>query len=517
MADQKISQLSKITGANVDDTSDELAIVDTSGNETKAITRGELFSSVSQITTNGASTFNGPLTLNSSATITGNLTVSGTTTTVDTTNLNVEDAVITLNTGQATPLNDIGMLFQRYASATASNYNVVMAWDESVDKLIFGSTAEDGSDNTITFEDEWMTITSAGNVGIGLTSPNVKLDVSGSVTSRGNLVVGSDTAVGSNLFVNATTNFVGVNTAAPDASLHVTGTAKVQKTFAGREDFVKLSSSSTDYWTLAVNSSDTYAFYLWDEQNLSFPFAVKPGSNDGTLVVDAANDRVGVGITTPSTTLDVRGTTRIGDGAGNDMKLQGNVTPAVTVGGSTNAAVISSFGTGSGSGHVGIEVPSNDPNDGFYIATDADNDGTVDTLAVKVRADGNVGIKNTSPSADLDVSGDVQVSGKFITARTDLTIASGAVTATGSYHRIDTESAAATDDLTTINGAFGTGHRLVITPADSTRTIVVKDGTGNIILNNVLGDFTMDNVADTMELIYTGSNWLELSRSNNGA
>jgi hypothetical protein len=46
MADQKISELNNITGANVDDATDELAIVDASANETKKITRAEFFKSV---------------------------------------------------------------------------------------------------------------------------------------------------------------------------------------------------------------------------------------------------------------------------------------------------------------------------------------------------------------------------------------------------------------------------------------------------------------------------------------
>jgi len=43
MTDKKISELTNITGANVDDANDELAIVDASTATTKAITRGELF------------------------------------------------------------------------------------------------------------------------------------------------------------------------------------------------------------------------------------------------------------------------------------------------------------------------------------------------------------------------------------------------------------------------------------------------------------------------------------------
>jgi hypothetical protein len=49
MADTKISELTSITGANVDDTADELAIVDDSATQTKKITRAELFSGVDKI------------------------------------------------------------------------------------------------------------------------------------------------------------------------------------------------------------------------------------------------------------------------------------------------------------------------------------------------------------------------------------------------------------------------------------------------------------------------------------
>ena len=57
MADKKISQLTNITGADVVDSTDELAIVDASVNETKAITREELFKSV------GGATFDGNISL----------------------------------------------------------------------------------------------------------------------------------------------------------------------------------------------------------------------------------------------------------------------------------------------------------------------------------------------------------------------------------------------------------------------------------------------------------------------
>ena len=96
----------------------------------------------------------------------------------------------------------------------------------------------------------------------------------------------------------------------------------------------------------------------------------------------------------------------------------------------------------------------------------------------------------------------------------ELTIATGAVTVTGSYHNIDTEADGA-DDLATINGGTD-GMRLVIRANNDGRTVVVKDGTGNI---QCAGDCTLDNTQDTMELIYDGTltAWLEIGRTDSGA
>jgi hypothetical protein len=97
----------------------------------------------------------------------------------------------------------------------------------------------------------------------------------------------------------------------------------------------------------------------------------------------------------------------------------------------------------------------------------------------------------------------------------ELTIATGAITITGGYHRVDTEADAASDDLATINGGVD-GARLVLRAENTARTVVVKDGTGNI---QCAGDFSLDNTQDTIELIYDGTltAWLEIGRSDNGA
>lgn len=96
---------------------------------------------------------------------------------------------------------------------------------------------------------------------------------------------------------------------------------------------------------------------------------------------------------------------------------------------------------------------------------------------------------------------------------TELTIASGVVTATQSYHVIDTEADAGSDELNTINGGSA-GQIIIIRAEDSFRTVVCKDGTGNLQLE---GDMSLDHTSDTLMLIYSGMYWYELSRSNNGA
>ncbi len=76
---------------------------------------------------------------------------------------------------------------------------------------------------------------------------------------------------------------------------------------------------------------------------------------------------------------------------------------------------------------------------------------------------------------------------------------------------VDTEGAAATDDLDTINGSIY-GAVIVLRQAADTRDVTVKDGTGNLSL---AGDCAFTDADDTITLVGTGTGWLEMCRSNN--
>jgi hypothetical protein len=124
-----------------------------------------------------------------------------------------------------------------------------------------------------------------------------------------------------------------------------------------------------------------------------------------------------------------------------------------------------------------------------------------------------LGIATISPASTLHVVGDHTQDGKTIFTRSDLTIASGVITVTKSYHRVDTQAAAATDDLDTISG-MTTGQVVILTTVNSVRDVVVKHGTGNIFLA-ANTDFTLSNSRDHIMLICTGTEIVELSRSKN--
>lgn len=142
------------------------------------------------------------------------------------------------------------------------------------------------------------------------------------------------------------------------------------------------------------------------------------------------------------------------------------------------------------------------------------------------------GTMTLTSGGNIVLDGTISISGRVSTGRgicfyrndptgvIDVTtIASGVATVSfgASYMRIDTESAAASDDLDTLSISIAAnGFIVVIQAANSARTVVAKDGTGNMKLN---GDCTLDNLEDTLTLIYNGneSTWYEVCRSNNGA
>jgi len=233
---------------------------------------------------------------------------------------------------------------------------------------------------------------------------------SSGLTASGDLTVDTTT-----LKVDSTNNRVGIGTASPAQTLDVDGGARVTGTlFVGIDDttpngLIEVYGGGTGQneggeikLRTAADFDSTYNHYFLDTYQDDFRIG-----RDGIADIHLTSDgNVGIGTTTPTHKFHVVGEARFGDGGSvnDDLILKGSETATVAPGGSVSGAIITTNGTGSASGHVGIEVPANDVDDGFFVATDANLDGTVDKIALKIKANGNVGIGETAPTAPLTVT-----------------------------------------------------------------------------------------------------------------
>jgi len=231
--------------------------------------------------------------------------------------------------------------------------------------------------------------------------------------------------------------------------------------------------SDTDADLLTVGVTGAPNLY-WDESEDSFRFTKKLWLNDDLYVG-------GGDITTDAATLVIN--------AGGTVDVQ-------------DALYATSFNI------TGIP-----PTAHFYVSGGNSYIGNENTAALFFRTTGqNVGSFETGGNLNLLFSLEIT---KFLNllAASELTISSGAVTATKSLHDVDTESDGASDDLDTISGGTE-GDILIIRAEHTDRTVVAKDGTGNL---NLGGDRTLDNTQDRLMLVNNGSGWDELSFADNGA
>jgi hypothetical protein len=124
-----------------------------------------------------------------------------------------------------------------------------------------------------------MVVTSEGNVGIGVADPQYKLDVDGDVHISGQLYVNSGTGPS----LEVTPIGVGIGTPNPTEALDVVGNVHASDGF--------IAGSTTQYRNGYISLSDG--------TNLDI--------DSGTLFIDNANNRVGIGTTSPSGKLEVVG------------------------------------------------------------------------------------------------------------------------------------------------------------------------------------------------------------------
>jgi hypothetical protein len=133
-------------------------------------------------------------------------------------------------------------------------------------------------------------------------------------------------------------------------------------------------------------------------------------------------------------------------------------------------------------------------------------------LAASTLADGFLASANTF-TARQTLTGGLTSLDHIFAAATELTIATGAVTATQGVHTLDTEADAASDDLDTIAG--GTAEEVILVrPASAARTVVLKHAIGaNRIACPNGRDLSLAEATDWALLAYNGTQWSVIGHS----
>ncbi|MBL4753057.1 MAG: DUF1566 domain-containing protein [Flavobacteriales bacterium] len=280
-----------------------------------------------------------------------------------------------------------------------------------------------------------LSITPAGNVGIGTTAPAeilhlksgtanktiIRLDDSGALhqmvmkagqSGVANPAIGMQTNQSFDLISNNTAVMqiqnngnvavsngnVGIGTLSPLEDLHIEGATRVDMRFHDADEL--LDEKIWDYST-GVVGTNTFAFVTRDDAGV-FGQTVWQAVRSGTNVtsVSIPNGNVGIGTTNPEGALHIAG---VGTGS---QTVRG-----IVMGSSLDFESIELKGTSStlGGGFIDFGYPGNDFQ-GRIIYSNSNNAMSFHTAAVervRITSAGNVGIGTTSPIARLHLAGTV--------------------------------------------------------------------------------------------------------------
>jgi len=264
----------------------------------------------------------------------------------------------------------------------SSQGDISMLKSSNSQKLILSSSGASGYLTVDTNDSERIRVTSAGNVGIGTTSPNHKLDVDGDIGLNQYLYKNGDN--------NHHIRYIGATTQlqSPSKIDFRLGTNSAPQ----GGDFQFASGSGNDF-TISYTRTGNAVF----RQTFSGQAMHWQNNALNSVYYASPNGDVGIGTTSPAQKLTIGG---IGTNNTDGLKIEDP----------SNTAYGAHYSYNDASSTVEIGgVTNNVLNDCISIARDA-------TRTITINTSENVGIGTASPNAKLQVAGGVQMADDTDTA-----------------------------------------------------------------------------------------------------
>jgi hypothetical protein len=229
----------------------------------------------------------------------------------------------------------------------------------------------------------------SGNVGIGTSSPNAKLEVNGNIYTTSNtnfLLFGTSSAANPYIQGISDDSIAIGNKNTARLSINPSGNVGIGTTSPGVKLYV--SASDADYATIIKNTNTSgYGLQVLtagSSTNLAFQVRTNNASTNAFQVLD--NGNVGIGTTSPQALLDIRGQMAIGF---NSARTAG--TALVFTGATDNT--------------TNVSISTNTFGTGVSLVLGTGGSPT----ALTITNGGNVGIGTTSPATKLEVAGNVSI------------------------------------------------------------------------------------------------------------
>lgn len=212
-----------------------------------------------------------------------------------------------------------------------------------------------------------------GNVGIGTTGPNYKLEVNGTSGFTGNMVFTTDNTydIGASGATRPRTGYFGTalalgGTPATTGTLRLNNAGSFKIRNAGNTaDFEIITVTASD--VLEIGTGTLLSSIVFNENGSDTDFRIESDTDANMFFVDAGNNRIGIGTASPATTLHV-------DASG--------------------GAIIRATRLASGAGVIQLEA---DGTDGTLTTTNQMLFRTNAGERMRIDTSGNVGISDTSP------------------------------------------------------------------------------------------------------------------------